>query len=115
MRYLPFFVPFLLPAAAFAQAPDAFDLTFLVYDWIEQLSFLFMAGAVAFFVWGLVKFIYNAADTKEHEEGKRYIVWGVVAFFVLVSLWGLVRFLSESLNLENTVTPVYRDKNGNPI
>lgn len=114
MRYFIFLSAIFLPVVVFAQVTDAFQLTSLIYDWIEQLSLFFMAGAVAFFVWGLVKFIYNAADTKEHEEGKRYIVWGIVAFFVLVSLWGLVRFLSDSLNL-GTVTPVYRDKNGNPI
>lgn len=114
MRYV-FPYLFVLPTVALAQVNDAFDVTFLIYDWIERLSFLFMAGALALFVWGLVKFIYNAADTKAHEEGKQLIVWGVIAFFVLVSLWGLVRFLSDSLSLGNVSDPVYRDKNGNPI
>lgn len=53
------------------------------------------AAALALFFVGVVRFIYN---TSEHGRigDKQLIVWGLVAIFVLFSLWGIVRLLTRS-------------------
>jgi Type IV secretion system pilin len=48
--------------------------------------------ALLFFVWGLATFILHADDAKAHEEGKNKMLWGVIALFVMVSIWGIIRF-----------------------
>lgn len=53
--------------------------------------------ALLFFFWGLAKFIFNAGDAKGNQEGRQLMLWGVVALFVLLSVWGLVRFVQETL------------------
>lgn len=91
---------FLFPVFALAQVGDVFGLTTLAYDILIRLGIFFWALAVMFFVWGVVKFIGNADDTSAHEEGKKFIVWGIIAFVVLTSLWGIVNLiLSETLNV----------------
>ena len=48
---------------------------------------------LAFFIWGLVVFIANSGNEQAREVGKQKMIWGVVALFVIVSVWGLVRLL----------------------
>ena len=56
-------------------------------------------GLLAFF-WGLVKFIFAAGDEAAKDEGKRIMLWGIIALFVMVSVWGIVNFIGESFNIQ---------------
>ena len=56
------------------------------------------------FFWGLAKFIFNAGDEKKIEEGKRIMVWGIIALFVMVSIWGIIRLIQGDLGLQNIRT-----------
>jgi hypothetical protein len=95
-----------------AQVTDIFSAELSIYDLIVKLQYLFWAIAVAVFFWGLVKFMTNAGDTAAHEKGKEFIVWGIISFVVLVSVWGLVQLIAGDI-LGYTSSPVYyRDKTG---
>jgi len=57
-----------------------------------QLAF---AIALILFIWGLVQaFIIGGANEEKRNEGKQLIMWGIIAFFVMVSIWGLVKILT---------------------
>ncbi len=51
--------------------------------------------ALLLFLWGLVKFIWNSDDEGARDEGKKMMLWGVIALFVIVSVWGLVALLNQ--------------------
>ncbi len=57
---------------------------------------LLFAIAIGVFVWGIVQYIKNAADSKKREEGRNFMIYGVVSIFVIVSMWGLVGFLRNT-------------------
>ena len=59
--------------------------------------------AVLTFFWGLVKFINQAGDEKAVEEGRSLMIWGMVAIFVMVALWGILGFLQHTFGLDKTV------------
>lgn len=82
--------------------------------WISQLGFFFLIGAIAMFFWGLVKFISSAGNEADREKGKQFILWGILAFVVIVSTWGLVWFLQQSTGV-GPGNPIYRDKTGAPV
>lgn len=82
-----------LPALAYAQVNDVFDAELLALDFAQRLGYFFFLLAMAAFFWGLVKFISNDADSKEHEDGRKFIVGSLIAFVVLLSLWGIVEFV----------------------
>jgi len=48
--------------------------------------------AVVAFVLGLVRYLYSAGDNKK-SEARQMMVWGVVAMFVMISVWGIVRII----------------------
>jgi hypothetical protein len=61
---------------------------------VDETSKIIIALAVLVFFWGLAKFVFRiGGDEKAVDEGKRIMIWGLVALFVLVSIWGLVRFM----------------------
>ena len=61
--------------------------------------------ALLFFFWGVAKYIWSAGDAKE--EGKKIMVWGVIALFVMSSIWGIIGFLKTDIGgLDNTTMPV---------
>jgi hypothetical protein len=64
-------------------------------DFIEQLVPIVIALGVLFFIWGLVQFIFASGDEAAKDEGKRKMIWGVIALFVIVSVWGLVALLNQ--------------------
>lgn len=75
----------------------------LITYWVGPLTYiiyiLFTLAIVVFF-WGIVIFIAHAGDEKAVQEGKGFIVWGMVGIFVMVSIWGIVGYLQASLGLD---------------
>lgn len=71
----------------FGNIVDIFlELIFLIIPIVASL-------AVLAFVWGLAKFIYNVGgDEKAIGDGKNLMKWGLIALFIMISIWGLLRF-----------------------
>ena len=89
----------LSPFIAFATNNTFRDLVAMIMNNVlGPLVPLLISLTILVFIWGIIKFIKNA-DSKEREEGKRYMFWGIIGIFVMVSLWGLVNILQNSFNL----------------
>jgi len=61
--------------------------------------------ALIYFLWGLVKYIMNAGDEEERKKGRGMMIWGVVALFVMVSVWGLVSSLGSIVGVDSESAP----------
>ena len=73
---------------------------FLVFvSLIRSAIPLVMSLALLAFFWGLAKFILQAGDEKGREDGKQVMKWGIVALFVLVSVYGILTFLTSDFGL----------------
>jgi TRAP-type C4-dicarboxylate transport system permease small subunit len=70
-------------------------------QWVGMLTGILAALALLVFIWGLVKYIW-AAGSDEKASGKNIMVGGVVALFVLFSVFGIVRFLQRSFGTVDT-------------
>jgi hypothetical protein len=60
--------------------------------------------AIAFivFIWGAFKtFIIGATTEEVKKEGKSLMLWGLIGFFVMVSVWGLVNILINTVGFGN--------------
>jgi len=86
----------LLPGLAFAQNLDWIEVVAdEVGDLVTTLIPLVIAIGLLFFIWGLVQFIAASGDEAAKEEGKRKMIWGVIALFVIVAVWGLVEIIAD--------------------
>ena len=69
------------------------DLIFIFINLIFKVVPVLVSLALLVFVWGLAKFIFRlGGDEKAVTEGKNLMIWGLVALFVRVSIWGILRF-----------------------
>ncbi len=57
-----------------------------------------VALALLYFFWGLANYILNSGDDKKKDEGKRIMIWGIIALFVMVSVWGIVNVIQDTFN-----------------
>lgn len=85
------------PTVAFAQINTLKDLLTAIASLIGLLIPLAYGLALLFFLWGITKFIFKAGDEKAKEDGKRLMIWGIVALFVITSIWGIIAVFSYDL------------------
>jgi hypothetical protein len=64
---------------------------------VNSLTVLFGMLALLVFFKGLASFIFKADDSKNHQAGKDLMIYGVIALFVMVSIFGILRFLYGDL------------------
>lgn len=60
---------------------------------------LFVTLALAYVIYAVVMFIAAGDDTKQKDEKKQQIFWGVIGLFVIVSIWGLVGVVQTTLHI----------------
>ncbi len=99
---------FALPLLAFA-APAVNNIADLGQFIIATINGVFVpvlfALAFIVFIWGAFKvFILGANDEEEKGKGKHLMLYGLIGFFVMVSVWGLVNILTNSVGLNNSGT-----------
>jgi hypothetical protein len=62
---------------------------------------LALAIATAVFTWGVVQYVINADNEEDRSKGKSFMIWGLIAFTVIVSIWGLVGILVNTFSLQS--------------
>ena len=74
---------------------------------------IFAIAFVTFLWYAYVHFIQKAGDEKERSKSRMFLLYSLAGFVVMISLWGLVNLLVESLRLDNRVnrpTPIFAPK-----
>jgi hypothetical protein len=100
----------LVPVLSFAQnAPiartiDGF-LDYILYLAGRALPLLILA-ALVLLLFGIVRTFFFNSDEGKRAEGKSFVLWGIIALFVMVSVWGLVNILRGSFMLDNDNVPL---------
>jgi hypothetical protein len=81
-------------------------ITWIIYVINAYLVPLIFAAAFILFLFGVFRYFFvGAADAKKREEGRKFIVGGIVAFAVMLSVWGLVNIIRGSLPLGSNNQP----------
>ena len=82
------------------------DLATKLLEIVNLLVPIAFTAALLFFFWGLAKFILAAGDPAAKEVGKNIMIWGIIALFVMASVWGITTILAETVNVDTTITTV---------
>ena len=61
---------------------------------------IIVALALLFFFWGLAIYILNAGNEEKKSQGKSIMLWGVIAIFVILSIFGLVKMLQNTFGID---------------
>lgn len=98
------FAVFAFPIIAAAQARTGLqNLVSQAGGLIQALIPIVIGLAVLVFLWGVLIYVLKSDDAGK-AQGRTFMLWGIIALFVMVSVWGLVNILRETLQL-NPATP----------
>jgi hypothetical protein len=92
------------PVPVFAQVYDLGDLSILFLNIIDTLIPVLIMGALAAFLYGLVKYVLVGAE-RDRQDAIWYMTWGIIALFVMVSVWGLVEIFTNTFDIVPGLTP----------
>lgn len=93
----------LTPMLVFAQNLSGIHyLINQLHSIVQALVPLLIGVAVLVFCWGIVVYLF----TGDKEKGKSVMISGVIALFVMTSVWGLVGILRTTLLGENAPNDV---------
>ena len=57
---------------------------------------LLISLAVVWFIWYVFRYLIASEDEEKRSAAKKGMVWGIIAIFVMVSIWGLVAILQAT-------------------
>ena len=74
------------------------SLVYTTIGYFNQAIYLIIALAVVTFVWNIYRY-FIVSDPENRKEASKYVMFSVIGLFVILSFWGLVNILSNTLNL----------------
>jgi heme/copper-type cytochrome/quinol oxidase subunit 4 len=91
------------PAISFAQEiRDVNSLTIKLTNLGNTFIQILIAFAVIWIIFNIVRFLIVGADSEDKRKAARQaILWGIVGLFVILSIWGLVRILTNTFRTDN--------------
>ena len=64
---------------------------------------LLVGLALVVFIYGVLVYVINASSDDKRKEGTKFMLYGIIGLFVMVSVWGLVNVLGSTFGLSNTM------------
>lgn len=98
---------FALPLVSLAAINNVSDAGSFIINTINNIIVpVLFAVAFIVFLWGAFDtFILGANKEETKENGKNLMLWGLIGFFVMVSIWGLVNILTGTITFGNNTGP----------
>lgn len=72
------------------------DLVCLFVSIINALISILVALAILGFFWGVFRYGFSSDSEEKVQEGKTIMLYGVIALFVMVSIWGILNILTRT-------------------
>lgn len=74
-------------------------VAYILEDFVKPITVVILSLAIVYFLWNIFNIIRASKSGEELADLKNKALWGIIAIFVMVSMWGLVSILV------NTLTP----------
>ncbi len=102
-----------LPLVAQAEIKNLGDVLAWILNIVNVYFIpLLVSLALLAFFWRNIVALAKKDELVSKAETKWYIFWGIIAIFVMVSVWGLVGILADALGIKNVVPQLNTGSNG---
>lgn len=90
------------PVVAFAFAfPDLRTLSVEVAEVLDIILNILITIAFIAFFWGVAKFIFSSGNEKAITEGKQFMIYGILALFILWTFKAIILYFSGQFEFGN--------------
>ena len=93
---------FIMPVIALA-IPTLGSIETAVLDLLNLIIPVLIAAAIVFFLWGVLKYVNSGDNAEERVQARALMTYGIIAIFVMVSLWGLIGLLRNVFDLNDPI------------
>ncbi len=108
MKYIALLSLLLVPAITSAQSIQSYMSSIVQFMFTAIVPFM-LGIAFLFVVINIVRFfVADSANAEGRENAKRYIIYSILAFILIIVFWGIIILLATATNLDGT-TPVIPD------
>ena len=78
---------------------------------LQPLILLLFGIAFVYFLWGVFEFIRDAGSNTGREKGKQHIIWGIIGMVIMLSVFGIVKVVANTLGNDATqqIPPQFQD------
>jgi len=80
---------------------DLFDVLNILADLINLATPVVVALALLYFFWGLAQYILNAGNEEKKKDGRNIMIWGLLALFIMVSVWGIINVVRDTFRIDD--------------
>ena len=96
-RYVIALVVLAIPSFALAASPHTFrDLSSLVVSIFNAATGVLIVAGIAVYFYGISTNILKFGEG-DVEKLKNYFFWGIIVLFLMVSIWGILQLLQNTL------------------
>ena len=83
--------------------PETFkEIAVSVLSFIRLLVPVLSTAAFIVFFWGLSKFILNSGNEADIRKGKDYMLWGILALFILLTFRAIITLVAGEFQFGTT-------------
>lgn len=97
-------LPVVALAADFSNLESAFDSIINIINGI--IIPLIVAVAGLYFMWGVISYVTAGGAEEKRTEGRNMMIYGIIALFVMISVWGLVNILVKTFDITDETVPL---------
>ena len=109
-----FFETYILIPSANAASPELIGLIGRINKHIiNPFIVLLFTVALVFFTFGMYNFFTGKDNSDSLEKGKAHMIWGIVGMAIMVSVFGIMKFLTSTLGVPDVTGNVQSGGTGN--
>ena len=83
-----------------AQAQNIEGITSLISSLVNYSIGILIGVAIIAFFWGLISYMFKSkGDAEGRKNATNLMVWGILAIFIMLSVFGLVRLLQNTFGV----------------
>ena len=77
-------------------------VSFVISTFINPFTLILISLSVLYFIYGVSKYISASLSESDKAEAKQMMIWGVVGLFAITAMWGLVKIVQNTFDLDNS-------------
>lgn len=71
---------------------------------LNPLIIFLFALAVVYFIYGLARYLLSPDNEEVRKSSKSQMLWGIVGMFIMISVFGILSIIMNTLGVENSGT-----------
>ena len=97
IKLLSYLAVCITPALVFAQSFSTLVDSLVAF--INTLLIIVAALAMLVFFYGMARYVFKmgAGSADEYKSGYGLMLWGLLVFFVMASVWGIINLVVDSI------------------